>query len=449
MAGEEFVNSKQILIKNAIVLTEDDQIGDFDRADVLIESGAVARIAPDISAPAGAEAVEASGCIVIPGFVDSHRHLWHTSLRNHLGNTTSSRFFPVMAALCSQFTTEDLYVSTLLGAAECLNAGITTVFDWCHGATTPAHADAALKAIFESGARAVFAYGSALNSPPQSPHPEDIIRVQREYFASQGGLVSLAMAARGPEMLAPEQNDVDFKLARRLGIPISVHVGAWGGATGAPIAALHERGLAGSDINYVHLNNTDGAVLDLIAKSRGTASITPFCETMMGAGTPPTAALLSRGVATGLGADTGLFGASNMFTEMRMVLSAARVVETRAHAAKGAQYQQVEMRTERALSLATRESAAAIWLDRRVGSLAPGKRADLALLDRRSLGAAPVRTASQARNAIVLGCEAADVRSVMVDGAWVKKDGRLLGFDLEDLADRAERTRQRLAPNQA
>lgn len=107
------------------------------------------------------------------------------------------------------------------------------------------------------------------------------------------------------------------------------------------------------------------------------------------------------------------------------------------------------MRTERALSLATRESAAAIWLDRRVGSLAPGKRADLALLDRRSLGAAPVKTASQARNAIVLGCEAADVRSVMVDGAWVKKDGRLLGFDLDDLADRAERTRQRLAPNQA
>ena len=253
------MSSKQIVIKNAIVLTMDDRIGDFDRADVLIQSGAIAGIAPDIGDPVEAEAVDASGCIVIPGLVDSHRHLWHTVLRNHLGNVTSSRFFPVMGALCGRFTADDLYVSTLLGAAECLNAGITTVFDWCHGATTPAHADAALRAIFESGARAVFAYGSPLGAPPQSPHPADIVRVQRDYFAKGGGLVSMAMAARGPEVLPPEQNDADFDLARRLGIPISVHVGAWGNATGGPIAALHERGRAGPDINYVHLNFTDSA----------------------------------------------------------------------------------------------------------------------------------------------------------------------------------------------
>ena len=442
------MSSSEILIKNAIVLTMDDHVGDFDRADVLIRSGAIARIAPDIGDVAGAEAVDASGCIVIPGLVDSHRHLWHTVLRNLLADVPLSRFFRAIGPLCAEFTPDDLYVSTLLGAAECLNAGITTVLDWCHCAATPAHADEALRAIFKSGARAVFAYGAPLCAAPGAPHPEDIIRVQRDYFAKSGSLVSLAMAARGPEMMSAEQNDAEFELARRLGIPISLHTGATPNATGASIAALHARGQGGGDINYVHLNYTDGAVLDLIAKNGGTASITPYVETVMGAGAPPTEALLSRGVTTSLGTDTALWGASNLFTEMRMCLSAARIVEERAHVAAQSQFQKIAFRAERALSLATRESAAAIWLDRIVGSLTPGKRADLVLIDRRSLGALPVKTVSQARNAIVMGCEAGDVRSVMVDGAWVKRDGALRGIDLEDLGDRAERIRQRLAPNQ-
>jgi 5-methylthioadenosine/S-adenosylhomocysteine deaminase len=441
------MSSSEILIKNAIVLTMDDVVGDFDRADVLIRSGTIGRIAPDIGDVAGAEAIDANGCVVIPGLVDSHRHLWHTVLRNLLVDIPLSGFFRAIGPLCAKFTPDDLYVSTLLGAAECLNAGVTTVLDWCHCAATPAHADQALRAIFKSGARVVFAYGSPLCAAPGAPHPEDIIRVQRDYFAKSGGLVSLAMAARGPEMMSAEQNDAEFALARRLGVPISLHTGAVPSATGASIAAFHERGQGGADINYVHLNYTDGAVLDLIAKSGGTASITPYVETVMGAGPAPTEALLSRGVKTGLGADTALWGASNLFTEMRMCLSAARVMEQRAHIAKQSQFQKVAFRAERALSLATRESAAAIWLDQIVGSLAPGKRADLILIDRRSLGALPVRTVSQARNAIVMGCEAADVRSVMVDGAWVKRDGALLGIDLEDLGDRAERIRQRLAPN--
>jgi 5-methylthioadenosine/S-adenosylhomocysteine deaminase len=435
--------SRKLLIKGAIVLTMDQAAGDFDVADVLVENNLIAAVGPNLGAVEGAEIIEAHDAIVMPGFVDSHRHLWHTVLRNVLADTTSGQFMRIAGQAGSRFTPDDVYVSSRLGAAECLNAGITTVLDWCHIANTPEHADAAVQSAFDSGARVVFAHSVPLTFPADQPHT-DIDRVRDRWFSSPNPLVSLAMAARGPEITQPEVNDADFALARELGIGISFHAGAWGGADGAALQALYERGQMGADINYVHLNFTRNDVLDLIAKTGGTASITPLSEMLMGATHPPTERLLARGIKTGIATDTALWGGSALFTEIKQALSAVRAQEARRCVDEKRYYTEVGLRVGDALQLVTQQAAAAIWLDHQVGSLTPGKRADLLLVKRTGLNMLPITSAAHARAAIATTAEPADIDAVMVEGRWAKWGGQLIGVDVASLRTRAEQIRARI-----
>jgi 5-methylthioadenosine/S-adenosylhomocysteine deaminase len=435
--------SSKLLITNAIVLTMDESAGNFDRADVLVENGAIAAIGPDLER-AGAQIVDGSDSIVMPGLVDSHRHLWHTALRNVLADATSSQFMAIAGKAGGRFTPGDVYLSSRLGAAEALNAGITTLLDWCHVTNSPAHADAAVQAALDSGVRIVFAHGTPLTFPDDQIHA-DIRRVRDTWFPGGESLVTLAMAARGPERTSPEISDTDFALARELGLGISFHTGAWSGSDGSALRALYERKQLGPDINYVHLNYTRPDVLDLIAETGGTASITPFAEMMMGAGHPPTDRLLARGIPTGLGTDTALWGASSLFTETKLALGSVRALEAARAAADKQHYTQVGLRAAQALDLVTRQSAKAIWLEDKVGSLTPGKRADLLLIKRTSANLAPVSNAGQALAAVATSAESSNVEAVMVDGRWVKWHGQLVGIDLVSLRHDAEAIRQRIA----
>ncbi len=261
------------LIKDGIVLTLDRGIGDFDRADVLVEDGKIAAVGPDLEAPEGAEVIDASRAIVMPGFVDTHRHTWQAQLRTIACDWTLGQYMTGLhSGLSGHFRPEDTYIGNLLGTVEALDSGITTLLDWSHNLATPEHADAAVEGLKESGARAVFAHGGGAPQwdvvPNAVPHPDDARRVRAEHFPTDDGLVTMAMALRGPEIATKEVTVTDYELARDLGLRITVHVGNGEMAKDRPLAWLHSEGLMGDDVTYVHCNAVGDDELAMIADDR-------------------------------------------------------------------------------------------------------------------------------------------------------------------------------------
>jgi 5-methylthioadenosine/S-adenosylhomocysteine deaminase len=220
----------RILLRGGHILTMDASLGDLPSGDVLIEDDRIAGIEPHIEADA--EVVDASGRIVIPGFVDTHRHTWETGIRGVAPNATLDDYFvEILDTFAPVYTPEDVYASNLAGALECLNAGITTLVDWSHINNTPDHPDAAIRGLQESGIRAQYAYGSANTSladywfESRIVIPEDDVRRIRDtYFSSSSGLLTMGLATRGPGFCTEDVVRAEWEMARDLGIPITVHV---------------------------------------------------------------------------------------------------------------------------------------------------------------------------------------------------------------------------------
>src|SRR6185295_12150986 len=208
-----------------------------------------------------AEVVDVSGRIVIPGFIDTHRHTWEAAIRNCAPDATLDDYFvEVLDTYAPLYRAEDVYASNLAGSLECLNAGITTVVDWSHINNSPEHPDAGIRGLQEAGIRAQYAYGSAntsladywFNSTIAIP-PDDVRRIRDTYFSSDDGLITMALATRGPGFCTDEVVRGEWAMARDLGIPITVHVGM-GRVAGrfAMIKQLEGLGLLGPDTTYIH-----------------------------------------------------------------------------------------------------------------------------------------------------------------------------------------------------
>src|SRR6266436_4307834 len=273
--------TQRIVIRNGTVLTGDKARGSFTRADVLIEGSLIRAVQPGIEA-SDSTVIEASGMIVMPGFVDAHRHTWEGTLKQLAANSDLGDYASrILAKLGPIFRPEDAYIGTLIGALEALDAGITALFDWSHIQNTPEHTDAVIRGLQESGLRAVFGYGVPNTGPQwsyesQLNHSDDARRVRTQYFSSSQQLMTMAMALRGPEFSTMDVTRHDWKLARDLGLPISVHVGS--GPFGVPYRAiehLSEAHLLGPDTQYVHTTTLTDAAMQLIAESGGTAAVTP------------------------------------------------------------------------------------------------------------------------------------------------------------------------------
>src|SRR5262245_27279793 len=185
---------QRLVIRGGVVLTMDDRLGDFEKADVLIEGSKIVAVGRGIAAP-GAETVDASSMIVVPGFVDSHRHLWQSALRHILPNGRIDPDYPrdISGTARTAYRPEDVRVGNLLGAWGAISAGVTTVLDWSHVSNSPEHSDAAIQGLREAGIRAVYAYGPG-GRGSGSGHPRDIHRLRRQYFASDDQLLTLALA---------------------------------------------------------------------------------------------------------------------------------------------------------------------------------------------------------------------------------------------------------------
>jgi cytosine/adenosine deaminase-related metal-dependent hydrolase len=420
-----------ILLKGGHVLTVDPELGDIPGGDVLIEGDTIAQVGRGLSADA--DVIDATGNVVIPGFIDSHRHTWETAIRTCAPNATLDDYFvEVLDSFAPLYRPEDVHASNLAGALECLNAGITTLLDWSHINNTPEHPDAAIRGLQESGIRSVYAYGSAntsladywFSSSIAIPR-DDVERVKSTYFSSKDGLLTMALATRGPGFCQDDVVRAEWALARDLGIPITTHF-AMGKLAGkwSMVKQLEALGLLGPDITYIHSCYFSDEEWELVARSKGTISIAAQVEMQMGHGWPPVAKARSYGLRPSLSIDVVTTVPGDMFTEMRCAFAAERWRSNDSVWESEDPLPDNALTARDMLTMATRDGAHVVGLEDRTGSLTPGKQADVVMIDGHGPGIAPI---IDPVGAVVLAADVSNVDTVIVGGKIRKRGGRLTG----------------------
>lgn len=415
----------------------DDRLGDLVGADLLVEGDRIAAIGPDI-AVSDAEIVDGRGRIVIPGLINAHIHTWQTALRGFAANWTLPEYFRRMhAGLATLFRPEDIYIATLMGALNQVNFGATTLVDWCHNNPTPAHTDAAVGALFDSGVRAVFFHGSPKPDPkPGQPHFSEVLHPRAEVerllagpLADRNGLVTLGLAILGPHYSTLEVVQHDFRLARELGLIASMHQGGGPAKTPGGWEKLIEGGLVGPKVNVVHGNDLSDELLRRLVDLGVSFSVTPENEMIQGHGFPITGRLLKLGARPSIGIDLESVLAGDLLSVARMALSAQRALDNaEARRAAGGIPDSTTIPVREALRWVTVEGARMLGREDRIGSLAPGKLADLVIIDAEAVNIAPVHDPVAT---VVMQTSLANIEAVMIGGVWKKRGGRLLFDGLE------------------
>jgi cytosine/adenosine deaminase-related metal-dependent hydrolase len=418
------------LLRGGHVLTMDPTIGDLPTGDVLIDGDRIAAVEPGITADA--EVIDVTGQIVIPGFVDTHRHTWEAAIRGCAPNATLDDYFvEVLDTFAPLYRPEDVYAANLAGALECLNAGITTLVDWSHINNSPEHPDAAIRALQETGIRAQYAYGSANTSLSDywfesklAIPADDVARVRSTYFSSDGGLLTMALATRGPGFCLDDVVRAEWETARRLGIPITVHV-AMGRVAGrfGMVHRLDDMGLLGPDTTYIHCCYFDDQEWQLVADTGGTISIAAQVELQMGHGWPPVVKATGYGLRPSLSIDVVTTVPGDMFTQMRAAFGAERARINAVCWEADSPVPDTMPTARQMLQMATVDGARVAGVADRTGTLTPGKQADVVVIDARALNMAPVLDPVAA---VTLCADVSNVDTVFVAGVPQKRAGRLL-----------------------
>jgi 5-methylthioadenosine/S-adenosylhomocysteine deaminase len=426
------------VVRGAQVLSMDPGIGDFGSGDVHVRDGTIVAVAPGVTAP-GAEVLDGRGMICMPGFVDTHWHLWTSCLRPVVSNDDARYgYFPVTSRLGPLYTPEDSYRSVRHGLAEALSAGVTSVHNWAHNVRSPAHADAELGAMRDSGLRGRFAYGTPQGGANDEPMDlADLARVKRELAGDE--MLSLGICSRNvgrdPNPLrgnvTTEMARKEWAGARELGLPITLHTSG-----PSPVKLLEEAGLLGPDVQLVHPLLTtpeERAVL----KARGTSySTSPIGESRRpaSAGVIQLAELMETGVKTSMSIDHTTTYSCDCFGCMRMLyaLHQHRVGN------------RVALTTRRLVQLATIDGAQDLGIADKTGSLTPGKRADLILVRTTDINMSPV---GDPYDALVALAHPGNVDTVVADGRILRRQGRFTSLDFDqvvrDSAQTAAALRQR------
>jgi 5-methylthioadenosine/S-adenosylhomocysteine deaminase len=438
---------RRLLIKGGTVLSMDPTIGDLEKGDVLVKDGKIEAVAASIPAQ-GAEVVDARGMIVMPGFIDTHRHMWQGLLRN-IGpdDLLGDYLTKILFGFAPIITPEEVFWGNTISALSAVNAGVTTVLDWSHIATTQEHTDAAIDALRRVGVRAVYGYGPnfGLATPwyqnLNDPYPGDIVRLRNQYFSSDDQLLTLALAAAGPEFAPVDAAAIEWGVARDVGAPISVHVG---------VGALGQQGLLqqlsnlvalADDTTYIHACTLSDAEWQLIAETGGSVSLAVPIEMQMGHGMPPIQKTRDLGIQTSLSVDVETNMPTDMFTQMRACFALQRGLLNQDHLFPDTSHVARLMTAKQVLELATIEGARANHLEQKTGSLTPGKQADFILLQTRALNVAPLNNPT---GAVVLGMDTSNVDSVFVAGRALKWRGQLVGVNVERLLNKLGEVHQAL-----
>ena len=360
-----------ILLKGGTVVSMDSKVGDFVKGDVLIQGKKIAAVGANLEAK-GAEMIDASNTILIPGFVDCHRHAWEGVLRRIIPNGDIGKYMSTTHQFFAPFyRPHDMYVGNLVTALGCIDAGITCMIDNSHNSRSADHSDAAVEALFDSGMRAVHASGAPSAGTWDHQWPRDLYRLQEKFFASEDQLVTLRMFSG--------LDRENFGAARKMGLRISVET------LGAQIQPVMEdfakEKLLGPDITYNHCNALPDTVWERIRESGGTVDVCPRSDPQyaLGEGIPAFQKALDHGMQPGLSVDNETSYGTDMFTEMRVAFNIQRAMATYRRVNGDANAPKL-VNVRELLECATVNGAACAGLLPKCGTLTPGKEADIVMI---------------------------------------------------------------------
>lgn len=422
---------RKTLIKGGVVLSMDPEVGNFAVGDVLLEGSKILAVGASIAAD-DAAVVDAAGRIVMPGFVDTHHHQFETALRGQLANgilindgrpeSAQNYYETVLQKFSNAYRPEDVYINELYGSIAQLDAGVTTVMDVSQIHHSPEHSDAAIEGIRDAGRRSVFGYFEGWGESAR--YPADARRIKQQYFASDDQLMTMVM---GGEIYIPGYEE-SWRIGRELGLPIALHVvGTFG--MQPVFDGIGAAGLFGPDNIFIHMTGMSDAGWQYAADAGAHVSLSVPIEMQMRHGTPPLQKAIDLGMSISLSSDVECTMTADFFTQMRSFVTLQRM-EANAKALAGQDYPRLVTARE-AIHAATMGGARGLKLDHRIGSLTPGKDADIILLDTEALNVAPLNNAP---GAVVTLMERSNVEAVLVAGQVKKWKGQLLGFDIARLS---------------
>ena len=408
----------EFVVRGAHVLSMDDKIGDLPQGDVHVRDGAIVAVAASVNAP-GAQVIDGKGMICMPGFVDTHWHHWTSFLRPLMRqDNPKTTYFPVTFKCGTHYTPDDSYQSVRLGVSQALSAGITTTHNWAHNVRSPAHADAEMRAMRDLGIRGRFAYGCALGLPNDTPMDlADLARAKKQWVDKEG-MLSLGICSRNVDgnlggtrgAIKPDMAKKEWGTARDLGLPVTLHTSGKGA-----IKTLAEAGLLGPDLLLVHPLGLSGEDIAALAKHGVRYSTSPVGEARR-SGQMQTAEVMQAGLRLSLSVDHTTTYDCDFFSSMRFLYT------INLHR----QGKKFKLPMRRVVQLATVDGARDLGVGDKVGSLTPGKRADLILIrttdENMALSGDPY-------DALVQLAQPNNIDTVVVDGRILRRSGRFTALD--------------------
>jgi len=427
----------KILVKSGNIVSMDPAIGDLAGADILVEDDRIAAVAKNIEVE-GADVLDASRMIVLPGLINGHLHTWQTGLRGLAADWTVAQYMQAMhRGLATLYRPDDIYVGNLLGALNQINNGATTLVDWCHNNPTPDHTDAAIRGLEEAGIRALFLHGSPKPDPkPDQKHfseipmlRSEVARLRKTKFSSDTGLITFGLAILGPYYSTYDVTCADLELAREFDLFASMHVGGGQSKIANGFERLLDAKLVDERTTVVHGNDIRPDTIGRMVDQGATFTVTAEIELQMGYGDPLTGVLSSKNAPISIGTDVEPAVGSDLFTCMRITLQHERnrgIMESVTRLGSRPQLSALTCRD--ALSWVTTGAAKIAGLDREVGSLTPGKQADIVMLRADDMNMVP---AHDLVGCVVMQASPANVDTVMIAGRIVKRNGKLLFNNLQ------------------
>ncbi|MFJ9342088.1 amidohydrolase family protein [Streptomyces sp. NPDC101733] len=432
---------RRILFTGATIVTMDPDSGVLDGADLLVEGDTIAAIGPDLSRD-GAVVVDATGTLLTPGFVDTHRHAWETQLRRIMPDVDDlgAYVMSTLAGYATVYRPQDMYVGTKLAALTAIDSGITCMLDFSHNSRTPEHSDAAVQALIDTGIRGVHASMGPHFGDWDKRWPGDLARLKNTYFAGDDQLLTLRLAALATDEIAGPTLAYGPELARtakELGIGVSVDA-VFGTASSQAIEQWAKDGLLGPDLTLIHATGLTPAAWKAIGESGTTIALAPTSDAQIGLETaiPAIDEALSVGVRPGLSIDVEVALASDMFTQMRALHAIQRMRAV--NAVHGTDEQPKRITTHDVLDFATLQGARTNGLTGMTGSLTVGKKADLLVIQAEDLNNMPL---NDPIGTVVLGSDARNISAVLINGEVRKWNGQVLNVDLPALRDEVHASR--------
>jgi len=430
--------SDTVVFRNGLVLTMDDAHTVLPGADVLVTGDRITEVGVGLSVPEGTVEIDASGGILMPGMIDTHRHMWQTAMRGYGADWTLTQYFVWYYLESGKlFRPEDIYAGNLLAAIEAVDAGVTTTVDWSHGLQTPQHADAAVDALEAVPGRFVLAYGNIQQGPWEWSASDGFRDFVNRRISSGNDMLGFQMAfdVTGDPAF-PER--AAFEVARELGVPVTTHAGVWGATNDDGIRLMHENGFMTPQNIYVHSATLTHDSYHRIAATGGSVSVATESEQSAGQGYPPTWILRDHDIPVSLSMDTSVWWSGDLFSAMRTTLGADRSREHMEAHSRAETVTHVHLRAEQVVDWATRGGSKALGLDDKVGSLEAGKKADVVLLKNDD---SPVMfPILNPYGHVAFQAQRGEVDTVMINGRLVKRDHKLVGVDLAAARAKVEAT---------